>query len=752
MIHCGDGIIDQDEDEECDDGAAIHRGCVGCRIQPAGTGMFLGERYGCALIMDENQGRQVSCWGANVFQRLGADQRIEQRLIPTPHSDNASLSAVVQIAGGARAVCAVVRGFRDEILCWGDRQYLSAGGNVPSYAPQPVSFEGLEMPSRVHQLAMSSNPDAGDTACAVVGDNRQVMCWGFDDAGQTGRGEAGSPDLYRVAPGWVMESGDLGPVAIANVDSLAMGSDYTLALRTNEEDRKDLIGWGLVPGIDAQRLAVELSGQWAPSPMFQGDVVQMTAGRDHFCVLTDADPGSYNKIWCFGDNRQYQLGSITQANTRASVGLGVSDLPTSVHAFASGTCAVGGVDGASNKLWCWGDHSHGQLGSQGGRQTTHLPQQIAVYEQNIDLMVAGTQAKFRCVDADGAINCWGRNDVDQTGNRYAGENAASMQALTLNPDEQPRGAEDSDDDALAHCLVARDLGLPSGIYWTKPQADAARYMAYCDNSLDADGGGWALAMELNVDAWNVQAPGPLLRYEDPFWTTTADGDIADTAVPQGDILQTRKTYSALRQPLRDLYLDLKVQDVTYGTGAGAETLQTLGTVPESWYVERGKAFNGLVNGGLPNRTLHELFAGDAQRLMPHAGARSAWLPANAQDSTALVPYTEGNVDVNRDFSPIMAINPEGTFSEDGSACWWTGFNRRHSTEGAPDIARVRFGVLTSPQMGDSCSNPHTNFVGVGMSHSDDSYSYYPPVGAFGSTPNNGTNRTALWSDARIWVR
>jgi len=516
-----------------------------------------------------------------------------------------------------------------------------------------------------------------------------------------------------------------------------------------------------VPGFDGsgQRLAIELSSLWNEQnenpgdlPMFEGDVMQMTAGRDHFCVLTNADPARHNKIWCFGDNTQYQIGSITLADTRASVSLGVTDLPTSVHAFASGTCAVGGVNGASNKLWCWGDHSHGQLGSQDGRQTTHTPQQIAVYEQNIDLMVAGTQAKFRCVEAAGAINCWGRNDVDQTGNRYAGENAATMQALTLNPGEQPRGARDSDDDALAHCLVARDLGLPSGIYWIKAQADAARYMAYCDNSLDADGGGWALAMELNVDAWDVEAPGPALRYEDPFWTTTAAEDIADTDTPQAAIVETRKTYSALRQPLRDLYLDLKVQDVTYGTGGGAEALQTLGTVPASWYVERGKAFNGLVNGGQRNRTLHELFTGAAQRLMPDAGERRAWLPVDAQDTTALVPYTEGNVGVNRDFSPIMAINPAGTFSEDGSACWWTGFNRRHSTEGAPDIARVRFGVLTSPPMGDFCSNPHTNFVGVGMSHSDDSYSYYPPVGAFGSTPNNGTNRTALWSDARIWVR
>ena len=761
MPNCGDGVLQEDEDEECDDGPLIHRGCVGCMIQPAGTGMFLGEGYGCALVLDQNDRRQINCWGSNDFQRLGADPAIKQRLIPTPHSDNASLSSVVQIAGGASAVCAVVRGFQDQILCWGDREYANSGGTEPSYAPERVTLpEGFDQP--VHQIAVSSNrpgEDAGDTICAIVGDQRHVVCWGYDHAGQTGRGSIGERvRRYRVEPAVVMERGDRENVAIADIDSLAMGSDYVVALRTDPGDRKELIGWGRIPGLegDGRVYAVELPSLWVgqrpnESPMFQGSATSLTAGRGHFCVLTDADLLRHSRIWCFGDNTQYQLGSITVANTRASVGLGVNDLPTSVHAFASGTCAVGGPGGASNKLWCWGDHSHGQLGSQDGRQTTHTPQQIAVYEQNIDLMVAGTQAKFRCVDSAGAIDCWGRNDKDQTGNRYAGENTGEMQRLTLRQAEQPTGTEDS---PITHCLASRDLGQPSGLKWLG-WGDGNRYTVYCDNDVAHDGGGWALAMELNTSSWDDEAPP--LRYDDLFWEDPSRVHQGDPA-PQDPIASTRKYAAALEQRFKDLRFELAPVHVAWGTSAGNEqdlTAEVEGDRP-SWLRPRARSFSALLSGPQGAVTLHNLFTGGQRALTMATGGRARWLPGRShlpptqETDDGLVPLTRGTVG-GRTLSPIMDINQDNDFSVDDTTCYWAGFNLSHSVNGTPNVAQLRFGVLTSKRVGGGCGTSHYNYIGVGMDHHM-GFTYYPPVGAFGSTPDSGANRTALWSDARIWVR
>ena len=49
---CGDGVLDPDE--ECDDGMGIHLGCYECVRQPPGTGMFISEGYGCALVRQNN--------------------------------------------------------------------------------------------------------------------------------------------------------------------------------------------------------------------------------------------------------------------------------------------------------------------------------------------------------------------------------------------------------------------------------------------------------------------------------------------------------------------------------------------------------------------------------------------------------------------------------------------------------------------------------------------------------------------------
>ena len=161
--------------------------------------------HGCALVLDQNDRRQINCWGSNDFQRLGADPAIKQRLIPTPHSDNASLSSVVQIAGGARAVCAVVRGVQDQILCWGDREYANNRGTEPSYAPERVTLpEGFDQP--VHHVAVSSNR-AGDTICAIVGISA-TSCAGVRPCRTNQARHRRAGGRYRVEPAVVMERGD----------------------------------------------------------------------------------------------------------------------------------------------------------------------------------------------------------------------------------------------------------------------------------------------------------------------------------------------------------------------------------------------------------------------------------------------------------------------------------------------------------------------------------------------------------------
>ena len=66
---------------------------------------------------------------------------------------------------------------------------------------------------------------------------------------------------------------------------------------------------------------------------------------------------------------------------------------------------------------------------------------------------------------------------------------------------------------ITHCLASRPQP-PSGLNWLG-WGDGNRYTVYCDNDVAHDGGGWALAMELNTSSWDDEAPP--LRYDDLFW-------------------------------------------------------------------------------------------------------------------------------------------------------------------------------------------------------------------------------------------
>lgn len=130
-------------------------------------------------------------------------------------------------------------------------------------------------------------------------------------------------------------------------------------------------------------------------------VVQVSAGGDHTCVLTTT-----GAVKCWGANTGD--GTTTPHATAVSV-LG---LPSTVAAIAAGgshTCALTTAGG----VLCWGANTLGQLGDG---TTVSKPTPVAVQglDQGVAALAAGS-AHTCAVLIGGSVKCWGFNEDGQLG-------------------------------------------------------------------------------------------------------------------------------------------------------------------------------------------------------------------------------------------------------------------------------------------------------------------------------------------------
>jgi alpha-tubulin suppressor-like RCC1 family protein len=136
------------------------------------TALAAGGDHTCALA-----GGDVVCWGANDRGQLGdgtAEDRLEAAATAGLPSEVTALTA-----GNGHTCAASRRG----VHCWGDdREGQLGGARRAGVNPRPVTVPGV--PGDVSALAAGA-----DCVCAVLG-GRRVVCWGDNDFGQLGGGDA----------------------------------------------------------------------------------------------------------------------------------------------------------------------------------------------------------------------------------------------------------------------------------------------------------------------------------------------------------------------------------------------------------------------------------------------------------------------------------------------------------------------------------------------------------------------------------
>jgi len=264
----------------------------------------------CALV---NGG--VRCWGSNRFGELGDGTGADR---PLPGLVPGAASGIVDIAAGGHYVCALSTA--GGVRCWGQDA-------VVNLAPRAIA--GLA--SGVTRIATGSQH-----ACARVASG--VKCWGNNERGQLGNGQA----VTSNAP---VDVAGIG----SNVLALAAGRAHSCVLLDNGRAKcwganeagqlgngttspsaipMDVVGLGRAIGIaafvDTTCALTATGGIWCwgqvsagrPGvpwlvPSLSNSVVGIAASNTHACVMV-AGGG----VRCFGNNLAGQLGDGTNVTVR----------------------------------------------------------------------------------------------------------------------------------------------------------------------------------------------------------------------------------------------------------------------------------------------------------------------------------------------------------------------------------------------------------------------------------------------------
>jgi alpha-tubulin suppressor-like RCC1 family protein len=255
---------------------------------------------------------------------------------------------------------------------------------------------------------------AGDPAPAAT--DGDIFCWGDNPDGQLGIGTFGG--IYTVPTPIVAPTDTtFRHVRTSREHTCAIDAmDRVWCWGSNVEGRL-----GQPSGLGAS-VPIEVQDTDGAGQLDQALTLEL--GGSFGCVLRpdgdgDGDPTD-GTVWCWGRNLFGELGDGSTANSARPVQVlrdGGPDPLTDVVAISAGRRFACAID-TSAELWCWGDNREGQLGrgfANDTRQTTAVrvqnPEDTAALS-SVAAVRAGDELAC-AIDTEDRLYCWGKNDQCQ---------------------------------------------------------------------------------------------------------------------------------------------------------------------------------------------------------------------------------------------------------------------------------------------------------------------------------------------------
>jgi alpha-tubulin suppressor-like RCC1 family protein len=362
-----------------------------------------GDAHTCVLT---GQNR-VRCWGDNHFGQLGYGDALDVGDVPTrlPSAvGDVPLPAtdpVLQLVTGNNHTCVLLES--GLIYCWGDNQYGQLGYNRIDNlgdGEAVTSFGYVTLGDLATRVAAG-----GDHTCAIL-QSGALRCWGRNTFGQLGRGNTANIGDNET----VFSAGNVDLGAGVTVSDLALGDSHTCALLTTGAVRCwGLNNTGQLGYGNATNLGTTGSINNLTNVSLTGAVRKLVAGSNHTCALTFAGTlrcwGS-NQFGQLGQSIGNNGNWGDQANELPSTlpsDINTGAQVTDVAAGSNHTCA----QSSDGKLKCWGLGSSGQLG-YGDNNSQAAPPSAGVNLDGVSAYRIAAGVSHTCaLRSNGSARCWG---------------------------------------------------------------------------------------------------------------------------------------------------------------------------------------------------------------------------------------------------------------------------------------------------------------------------------------------------------
>jgi len=267
---------------------------------------------------------RMQCWGTNYTGQLG-DGTIGGFAMQPQFVHN--ISNAIQGYTGGFHTCAMMA---DRTMqCWGRNQDGQLGnGDATTDMTLPVAVAGL---GPIAEFA-----PGGYHNCAFMADH-SVRCWGRNARGQVGDGT----DITPVTQPHVVAGLTAASLSLGGFHSCALLPDATVQCWGQDD-----LGQVGTPGLALSKVPLTVNGL--------SGVTALASGFFHNCATL-----SDGTVRCWGSNNKGQLGDGTTANSAAPVIVAGISNPVSVDGGWEHSCAL--LRDAS--VWCWGGNDYGAFGN-----------------------------------------------------------------------------------------------------------------------------------------------------------------------------------------------------------------------------------------------------------------------------------------------------------------------------------------------------------------------------------------------------